>query len=47
LAFHPWDEPILRLQKSVQEKNLKMTTPMIGEPVVLDKIYPEMEWWKA
>jgi L-ascorbate metabolism protein UlaG (beta-lactamase superfamily) len=45
LAFHPWDEPILRLQKSVQEKNLKMTTPMIGEPVVLDKVYPNGEWW--
>lgn len=45
LAFHAWDEPILRLQKSVQQKNLKMTTPMIGEPVILDKVYPDVEWW--
>ncbi|MCU0471629.1 MAG: MBL fold metallo-hydrolase [Arcicella sp.] len=47
LAFHAWDEPIIRLQKSVSEKNLKMTTPMIGEPVILDKIYPDTTWWEA
>jgi L-ascorbate metabolism protein UlaG (beta-lactamase superfamily) len=47
LAFHPWEEPILRLQKSVKEKNLKMTTPMIGEAVVLDKIYPDTAWWES
>ena len=47
LAFHPWDEPIIRLQKSVKEKNLKMTTPMIGEPVMLDKIYPDTAWWES
>ena len=47
LAFHAWDEPIIRLQKSIEGKNLKMTTPMIGEPVVLDKVYPDKEWWKS
>ena len=46
LAFHTWDDPIIRLKKSIEGKNLKMTTPMIGEPVVLDKIYPDKEWWK-
>jgi hypothetical protein len=23
-----------------------MTTPMIGEPVVLDKVYPDTVWWE-
>ena len=47
LAFHTWDDPIIRLKKSIEGKNLKMTTPMIGEPVVLDKVYPDKEWWKG
>jgi L-ascorbate metabolism protein UlaG (beta-lactamase superfamily) len=45
LAFHDWNEPMIDLKKHVEGKNLKMTTPMIGEPVVLDKTYPDSVWW--
>jgi L-ascorbate metabolism protein UlaG (beta-lactamase superfamily) len=45
LAFHDWNEPIIRLKKVTDEQNIKMTTPLIGEPVVLDSIYPDKVWW--
>lgn len=46
LAFHAWDKPIERLLKSAKEKNIKVTTPIIGELVVLDIQYPDSVWWK-
>jgi L-ascorbate metabolism protein UlaG (beta-lactamase superfamily) len=46
LAFHDWNEPMIRLKKSVEGTNLKMATPMIGEPVILDKVYPNTVWWE-
>lgn len=47
LAFHDWNEPIISLKQYVEGKNLKMATPMIGEPVVLDKTYPDSIWWEV
>ena len=46
LALHNWDEPITRLVVEAHKQNVKITTPLIGEVVVLDSIYPEKEWWK-
>jgi L-ascorbate metabolism protein UlaG (beta-lactamase superfamily) len=45
LANHAWNEPIKRL-KAVANNEIKLTTPMIGEPVVLDSLYPETVWWE-
>ena len=45
LAFHDWNEPMIELKKSVESKNIEMTTPMIGEPVVLGRVYPDSVWW--
>ena len=45
LALHPWKEPIDRIRKSASLYDFLVTTPMIGEPVVLDKYYPVKEWW--
>ncbi|MEO8584450.1 MAG: MBL fold metallo-hydrolase [Flavitalea sp.] len=45
LALHPWNEPIKRVTKKAKEVNMKITTPMIGEPVILNKCYPAKEWW--
>lgn len=45
LAMHAWDEPITRLTKKAQELNVKITTPLIGEAVVLDRHYPSKMWW--
>lgn len=45
LAMHAWDEPITRLTKKAQELNVKVTTPLIGEPIVLNTNYPGKMWW--
>jgi len=45
LSLHPWNEPIERLLKAATENNLQVTTPMIGEPVVLQRSLPQNKWW--
>jgi L-ascorbate metabolism protein UlaG (beta-lactamase superfamily) len=45
LAFHAWDEPIKRVLKSAAEKQVKLTTPRIGEPIIFDEQYPQQNWW--
>lgn len=45
LGYHSWNEPINRLTKSLAHSDIKLTTPIIGEPVVLDSIYPQKVWW--
>ncbi|MDB5231934.1 MAG: putative Zn-dependent hydrolase of beta-lactamase fold protein [Chitinophagaceae bacterium] len=45
ISLHPWDEPIKRVKKCADERGAKITTPLIGEPVLLDKVYPQQEWW--
>jgi L-ascorbate metabolism protein UlaG (beta-lactamase superfamily) len=45
ISLHPWDEPVKRLLKKANELNIKVTTPMIGEPVIIDASYPEKNWW--
>ena len=45
LAMHPWNEPVKRVLAKARELNLKVTTPMIGEPVVLGESYPDKQWW--
>jgi L-ascorbate metabolism protein UlaG (beta-lactamase superfamily) len=47
LALHPWDEPIKRITKGAKELGMDITTPMIGEPLVLGKDEPRKEWWKV
>jgi L-ascorbate metabolism protein UlaG (beta-lactamase superfamily) len=47
LAFHEWDEPILRVIKKSKELNLPITIPKIGEEILLNKIDITLnEWWK-
>ena len=46
LGNHPWDEPIGRLLKKAEELNVKVTTPMIGEQIILNEYYPDKKWWK-
>ncbi len=45
LAFHPWDEPITRVTKAAAEYSQAITTPLIGEPVILRAFYPKKRWW--
>jgi L-ascorbate metabolism protein UlaG (beta-lactamase superfamily) len=45
LALHPWNEPIQRMVTAAAGKGLALTTPLIGEPVILEKEYPHKKWW--
>jgi len=46
LALHPWNDPIIRVVKKAAELQLAVTTPRIGEPVILGSSYPRSEWWQ-
>lgn len=46
LANHDWHEPINRFVKAAANQNVQYTTPMIGEPVVLNEHYPKTNWWE-
>lgn len=45
LAYHAWNEPIQRLTKRAAEQNLALTTPRIGEPIVVGSTFPRSVWW--
>ena len=46
LAFHDWTDPVERITKKANELNLPVTTPKIGELVILgDKNFPTEKWW--
>lgn len=45
LAMHDWDEPIKRVLKKAEELNVNVTTPKIGEPIVLGQSLPNSQWW--
>lgn len=46
LSLHAWDEPIIRIKKEADLKNVHLLHPMIGEYVDLDanQIFPS--WWE-
>jgi L-ascorbate metabolism protein UlaG (beta-lactamase superfamily) len=46
LSLHPWDEPIKRVVKKARELNAKITTPRIGEPMLIGEKYPDDQWWE-
>lgn len=46
IALHPWNEPIERVVKKAEELNVSLTTPMIGEPVIIGDKYPDTKWWR-
>ena len=45
LSIHPWQEPVERLLKNANSLNINVTTPKIGEPVILYKSVPSSNWW--
>jgi L-ascorbate metabolism protein UlaG (beta-lactamase superfamily) len=47
LAFHDWTEPIERVTKAAKERNIDISTPKIGETVIIGSAqYPTAIWWK-
>lgn len=45
LAMHPWNEPIERVTKAAQTKQLEILTPKLGETVVLNNSSHFERWW--
>ena len=45
LALHSWTDSIQRVLKQAAQLHVKVTTPMIGEVVEIDKALPVKEWW--
>ncbi|HEV7380668.1 MAG TPA: MBL fold metallo-hydrolase [Dyadobacter sp.] len=46
LGLHPWNESPQRIAKKAKEIGLRLTTPMIGEQIILDTVYPDKNWWE-
>lgn len=46
LALHPWYEPMERLTAAANLKNIKITTPVVGETTVYDMRIPTARWWE-
>ena len=46
LASHSWQEPVERISEAAKKLNLKLTTPKIGEPIIIGEQVPNTEWWK-
>lgn len=46
LAFHPWDEPLVKITELNKIFNIPLVTPMIGQQVNLkDEMQPFEPWW--
>ena len=46
LSLHPWNEPIRRLKTAAGTANIPLTTPRIGEPVIINHDYPIDPWYE-
>jgi L-ascorbate metabolism protein UlaG (beta-lactamase superfamily) len=46
LALHRWKDPIERTTKAAEQLGVTVTTPLIGEPVVIGKDLPNKKWWE-
>jgi L-ascorbate metabolism protein UlaG (beta-lactamase superfamily) len=46
ISLHAWDEPPVRVTRAAAAAGVQVTTPQIGEPVVLNRQYPSARWWE-
>lgn len=47
LAFHDWTDPIERVIRAAKERKVSITTPKIGEAVIIGCAeYPVSTWWR-
>jgi L-ascorbate metabolism protein UlaG (beta-lactamase superfamily) len=45
LSLHEWNDPIKRVTAKSADLHMPVTTPMIGEPVVIGEDFPTTNWW--
>lgn len=47
LALHSWTDPIERVTQAAASQDQQVTTPRIGQPVIIgDPDYPRSAWWR-
>ncbi len=46
LAMHSWTDPIERVTKEAERLKVPITTPLIGESIVLGEKAPGRVWWR-
>lgn len=46
LSIHAWDEPMIRIVKEAEKKNVTLLTPMIGELINLKETRSQNWWWE-
>jgi L-ascorbate metabolism protein UlaG (beta-lactamase superfamily) len=46
LSVHAWDEPIIRIRKEAERRNIKLLHPKIGEVVWMDEDALFGAWWE-
>jgi len=46
LAMHAWNDPVKRVLDKAKELNMKVLTPKIGQPLVLDDSFQSETWWE-
>ncbi|MFC3158214.1 hypothetical protein ACFOEQ_06570 [Chryseobacterium arachidis] len=47
MALHAWNEPLKKVTSLAKGKNLNILTPIIGEPVDLNKSDNQFKvWWE-
>ncbi|HTJ52292.1 MAG TPA: MBL fold metallo-hydrolase [Cyclobacteriaceae bacterium] len=47
LALHAWDDSIISVSEYASLQKVSLLTPMIGEPINLNKDYNGSPWWKT
>ncbi len=45
LSLHHWTEPVERALKAARENGCSVTTPRIGEQIIVGKYTPQEHWW--
>ena len=46
LALHSWTDPVAQVTKAAENYDFILTTPKIGEPIVINSgSYPKSKWW--
>ncbi|WP_051333751.1 MBL fold metallo-hydrolase [Aliagarivorans marinus] len=46
LAFHPWQEPLQRVQHQAERSGVSLWIPMIGETRTIGGAYSNNSWWE-
>lgn len=47
LSLHSWTDPAERVSEAASEKNVNLTTPIVGEAIIIGEKAPNTDWWRA